>query len=66
MSVYEPKSHNLREALKYEEICVWGSSNAQAAVGARMCRDWFKRFKNGFFHVENWYSGGKEKIVDIT
>ena len=28
------------------------------------CREWFQRFKNGDFDVEDRHSGGREKIFE--
>ena len=35
---------------------------SEAAISERMCREWFQRFKNGDFDVEDRHSGGKEKM----
>jgi len=29
-------------------------------------REWFQRFKNGDFDVEDWHSGGREKVFEDT
>jgi len=34
----------------------------EADISERMCREWFQRFKNGDFDVEDWHSGGREKV----
>ncbi|GBP64419.1 Mariner Mos1 transposase [Eumeta japonica] len=31
------------------------------AISQRMCREWFQRFKNGDFDVEDQHDGGNEK-----
>ncbi|EGI68667.1 Mariner Mos1 transposase, partial [Acromyrmex echinatior] len=36
----------------------------EAAISKRMCREWFQRFKNGDFDVEDWHSGGREKVFE--
>jgi len=43
----------------------------EADISERMCREWFQRFKNGDFDVEDRHSGGREgfrrcKIGGIT
>ncbi|KAG5314879.1 MOS1T transposase, partial [Pseudoatta argentina] len=34
------------------------------AISERTCREWFQRFKNGDFDVEDQYSGGREKVYE--
>ena len=34
----------------------------EAALSERTCHEWFQRFKSDDFDVEDWHSGGKEKI----
>ena len=36
----------------------------EAAISEKTCREWFQRFKNGDFDVEDRYSGGREKIFE--
>jgi len=36
----------------------------EAAISERTCREWFQRFKNGDFHVEDRHSGGREKVFE--
>ena len=36
----------------------------EAAISERMCREWFQRFKNGDFDVEDRHSGGREKVFE--
>ncbi|EGI61179.1 Mariner Mos1 transposase, partial [Acromyrmex echinatior] len=38
----------------------------EAAISERMCREWFQRFKNGDFDVEDRHSGGREKVFEDT
>ena len=33
-----------------------------AIISERMCREWFQRFKNGDFDVEDRHSDGREKV----
>jgi len=35
-----------------------------AAISERTCREWFQRFKNGDFDVEDRHSGGREKVFE--
>ncbi|KAJ0179030.1 hypothetical protein K1T71_005805 [Dendrolimus kikuchii] len=41
-------------------------SNAygEAAISERTCREWFQRFKNGDFDVEDQRCGGREKVFE--
>ena len=36
----------------------------EAAISERTCREWFQRFKNGDFDVEDRHSGGREKVFE--
>ena len=36
----------------------------EAAISERMCREWFQRFKNGDFDVEDRHSSGREKVFE--
>jgi len=36
----------------------------EAAISERTCREWFQRFMNGDFDVEDWHSGGREKVFE--
>jgi len=36
----------------------------EAAINERTCREWFQRFKNGDFDVEDRHSGGREKVFE--
>ena len=38
------------------------STYSRAAFSERTCSEWFQRFQNGDFDVENRHGGGKEKI----
>lgn len=70
MSVYVPNSRHLREVLLF---CYNSKKNAaeahrmlsetygDAALSERTCREWFQRFKNGDFDVEDKHGGGREK-----
>ncbi|GFX03886.1 mariner Mos1 transposase [Trichonephila clavipes] len=36
----------------------------EAAISERTCREWFQRFKNGDFEVEDQHGGGREKVFE--
>ena len=36
----------------------------EAAISERMYREWFHRFKNGDFDVEDRHGGGREKLFE--
>ena len=36
----------------------------EAAISERTCREWFQRFKNGDFDVEDRHSDGREKVFE--
>jgi len=36
----------------------------EAAISERTCREWFQRFKNGDFDVEDRHSGRREKVFE--
>jgi len=36
----------------------------EAAISERTCHEWFQRFKNGDFDVEDRHSGGREKVFE--
>ena len=40
------------------------STYGEDALSKITNREWFQRFKNGDFDVENWHGGGKEKIFE--
>ncbi|GBP16737.1 Mariner Mos1 transposase [Eumeta japonica] len=40
------------------------NTSGEAAISERTCRDWFHRFKNGNFNVEDQYVGEREKIFE--
>ena len=64
MSVHEPNSRHLREVLIFcfnmkKSAAEAASSNAygEVAISERTCHEWFQRFKNGDFDVEDRHSG---------
>ncbi|GFY11433.1 mariner Mos1 transposase [Trichonephila clavipes] len=36
----------------------------EAAISERTSREWFQRFKNGDFDVENQHGGGRQKVFE--
>ena len=40
------------------------STYDEAAFSEKTCREWFQRFKNGDFDVDDRHDGGKEKIFE--
>lgn len=70
MSVYVPNSRHLREVLLFcynskknaaEAHRILSETYGDAALSERTCREWFQRFKNGDFDVEDKHGGGREK-----
>ena len=62
MSVYEPNSRHLRKVLIFcfnmkksvaEAHRMLSNIYGEAAISERTCREWFQRFKNGDFDVED-------------
>ncbi|GFY35763.1 mariner Mos1 transposase [Trichonephila clavipes] len=62
MSAYEPNSRRLRETLIFcfnmkksaaEAHRMFSNTYDEAAISERTCREWFQRFKNGDFEVED-------------
>ena len=62
MSVYEPNSRHLREVLMFcfnmkksaaEAHRMLSNIYGEVAISERTCREWFQRFKNGDFDVED-------------
>ena len=73
VSVFEPNSRNLREALIFcfhlkktaaEAHRMLSSTCGQAALSERTCREWFQRFKRCDFDVDDRHGDEKEKIFE--
>ncbi|GFX13581.1 mariner Mos1 transposase [Trichonephila clavipes] len=73
MSAYEPNSRHLREVLIFyfnmkksatEAHRMLSNTYGEASISERTCREWFQRFKNGDFDVEDQHGGGREKIFE--
>ena len=70
MSVFEPDSRHVREALIFcfhskktvaEARRMLSSTYGEAALNERTCREWFQRFWSGDFDVENRHGMAVEK-----
>ncbi|EGI67701.1 Mariner Mos1 transposase [Acromyrmex echinatior] len=73
MSVYEPNSRHLREVLIFcfnmkksanEAHRMLSNTYDEVAISERTCGEWFQRFKNGDFDVEDRHSSGREKVFE--
>ncbi|GBP63814.1 Mariner Mos1 transposase [Eumeta japonica] len=73
MTKFEPKKHHLRELLIYFFNLKKSAAEAhrllveaynEAALSERTCREWFQKFKNGDFDVEDKDCNGKPKIYE--
>ena len=73
MSVYEPNSRHLREVLIFcfnmkksaaEAHRMFSNTYGETAISENTYREWFQRFKNGDFDVEDRHSSGREKIFE--
>jgi len=41
---------------------MFSNTYGETAISERTCREWFQRFNNGDFDIENRHSGGREKL----
>lgn len=73
MSAYKPNSRHLREVLIFcfnmkksaaEAHRMLLNTYGEVAISERTCREWFQRFKNGDFNVEDQHGGGREKVFE--
>lgn len=39
-------------------------AHGKAAVNGKTCREWYHRFKDCDFYVEDQHSGGRPKIIE--
>ena len=62
MSSFEPNKHHLRELLIY--FFNLKKFAAEAALSERSCREWFQKFKNGEFDVEDKEYSGRPKVYE--
>ena len=72
MSSFEPNKRHLRELLIYffnlkksaaEAHRLFVEAYDEVALSERSCREWFQKFKNGDFDVEDRHGGGREKCI---
>ena len=73
MSCFEPNKHNLRELLIYffklkkslaESHRLLVETYGEAALSERSCREWFQKFKNGKFDIEDEDSSERPKVYE--
>ncbi|KAG5321876.1 MOS1T transposase, partial [Pseudoatta argentina] len=71
MPSFEPNKRHLRELLIYFFILKKSAAEAhrllveaygEAALSERSCREWFQKFKNGKFDIEDKERSGKPKV----
>jgi len=74
MSSFEPNKRHLRELLIYffnlksaaEAHRLLVEVYGDAALSERSCREWFQKFKNGEFDVEDKEHSGRPKVYEDT
>jgi len=73
MSAYEPNSRHLREVLIFcfnmkksaaEAYRMLLNTYGEASISGRTCQEWFQRFKNGDFDVEDRHGDGREMVFE--
>jgi len=73
MSNFEPNKRHLRELLIYffnlkksaaEAHRLLVEAYGDAALSERSCREWFQKFKNGEFDVEDKERSGRPKVYE--
>jgi len=68
MSKFEPNKRHLRELLIYFFNLKKSAAEAHRllveAYNERTCREWFQKFKNGDFDVEDKDRSGRPKIYE--
>ena len=73
MSSFEPNKRHLRELLIYffnlkksaaEAHRLLVEAYGEAALSERSCREWFQKFKNGEFHIEDKEGSGSPKVYE--
>ena len=73
MSSFEPNKRHLRELLIYFFNLKKSAVKAhrllveiygEAAESERSCREWFQKFKNGEFHIEDKERNGRPKVYE--
>ena len=70
---FEPNKRYLRELLIYffnekksatEANRLLVETYGEAALSERSCREWFQKFKNGEFDIEDKESSGRPKVYE--
>ena len=73
MSSFEPNKRHLRELLVYffnlkksaaEAHRLLGETYGEAASSEGSCREWFQKFKNGEFDIEDKERSGRPKVYE--
>lgn len=73
MSSFEPNKRHLRELLIYffnlkksatEAHRLLVEAYGEAALSERSCREWFQKFKNGEFDIEDKKRSGRPKVYE--
>ena len=73
MSSFEPNKRHLRELIIYffnlkksaaEANRLLVETYGEAALSERSCREWFQKFKNGEFDIEDRTYSGRPKVYD--
>ena len=68
MSSFEPNKRHLRELLIYFFNLKKSTAEAHRlfveAYGERSCREWFQKFKNGEFDIEDKECSGRSKMYE--
>ena len=75
MSSFEPHKRHFRELLIYFFNLKKSAAEAhrllveiygEAALSERSCREWFQKFKNGEFDIEDKERSGRRKVYEDT
>ena len=73
MSSFKPNKRHLRELLIYlfnlkksaaETNRLLVETYGEAALSERSCREWFQKFKNGEFDIEDKGRSGRPKVYE--
>ncbi|GFV70070.1 mariner Mos1 transposase [Trichonephila clavipes] len=73
MPAYEPNSRHLREVSIFcfnmkksaaEAHRMLSNTYGETAISERTCLEWFQRFKNGDFEVEDQHDSGRDKVFE--
>ncbi|KAM0736914.1 Mariner Mos1 transposase [Formica fusca] len=73
MSSFEPNKRHLRELLIYffnlkksaaEAYRLLVEAYGETALSERSCREWFQKFKNGEFDIEDKERSGRPKVYE--